>query len=564
MCPAAASSTVYMFTSMTLGYIAQSLIHHEIPDAITLTGAALMVLAVILMSVPKRGKHAEHHEAKLNDTSEEGIDVSSAEEGLAGPVQFQVPGQERIIACFCTEASGHLNPMLALASGLIHQGWKVHFYCPKPARQAVEGVGAMWCHMGKEDLDIYELAANVITTDLGMEVPKEVTALPFTVMPVSLGVLPYLLKSVAALKPKFVVYDACAPWGSLVGEILRIPCVSIMTALPMPMAERAVHSNSFSELGQKILDATSEAVKTKFGVRLDHNHSYTTYAPYTVITTSRAWHGGHTEFPNAQFDYWGPMISERKGGAVGDEALAKLLGGDRTIGQKGSGRRLVFCSLGTVCTGGASFAKYGFAAVDYYTKMLQAAATMPDVIFVLSVGKGADTREELVTEMSAHGTSFVGDLRITRLYGQPVPENVLVARSVDQPGLMEWANVFVTHCGQNSCNEAVMNGVPTITTPFFGDQITNADRFEELGCGIQQSFLKSQDCGHGGFDGMFFDPVAVTAESLAESVRRLLEEPQWLINARSLRDRQKAECGQALSHKIEMMVAAVERQASNL
>jgi len=169
MCPAAASSTVYMFTSMTLGYIAQSLIHHEIPDAITLTGAALMVLAVILMSVPKRGKHAEHHEAKLNDTSEEGIDVSSAEEGLAGPVQFQVPGQERIIACFCTEASGHLNPMLALASGLIHQGWKVHFYCPKPARQAVEGVGAMWCHMGKEDLDIYELAANVITTDLGME-----------------------------------------------------------------------------------------------------------------------------------------------------------------------------------------------------------------------------------------------------------------------------------------------------------------------------------------------------------------------------------------------------------
>jgi UDP:flavonoid glycosyltransferase YjiC (YdhE family) len=109
-----------------------------------------------------------------------------------------------------------------------------------------------------------------------------------------------------------------------------------------------------------------------------------------------------------------------------------------------------------------------------------------------------------------------------------------------------------------------MNGVPTITTPFFGDQITNADRFEELGCGIQQSFLKSQDCGHGGFDGMFFDPVAVTAESLAESVRRLLEEPQWLINARSLRDRQKAECGQALSHKIEMMVAAVERQASNL
>merc|ERR1712137_697361 len=330
------------------------------------------------------------------------------------------------------------------------------------------------------------------------------------------------------------------------------------------MAERAEHSKSFSALGQRVLDATTEAIKSRFGVQYDHNHSYTMYAPYTVITTSRAWHGGHVDFPKTQFDYWGPMISERKGGAVGDEALAKLLGSDRTIGQKGSGRRLVFCSLGTVCTGGPSFAKYGFAAVDYYSKVLQAAATMPDVIFVLSVGKGADLKEEIVTEVSEHGTSFVGDLRVTMLYGHQVPENVLVARSVDQPGLMEWANVFVTHCGQNSCNEAVMNGVPTIATPFFGDQITNANRFEELGCGIQQCFLKPYDCGHGGFNGMFFDPMAVTAGSLAESVRRILEEPQFLRNMRGLRDRQKAECGQPLTHKIKTMLAAVEKQALNL
>merc|ERR1712137_677473 len=330
------------------------------------------------------------------------------------------------------------------------------------------------------------------------------------------------------------------------------------------MAERAEHSKSFSALGQRILDATSETVKSKFGVQFDHNHSYTMYAPYTAITTSRAWHHGHTEFPKTQFDYWGPMISERKGGAVGDEALAKLLGGDCTIGQKGSGRRLVFCSLGTVCTGGPSFAKYGFAAVDYYSKVLQAAATMPEVIFVLSVGKGADLKEEIVTEVSEYGTSFVGDIRVTMLYGHQVPENVLVAKSVDQPALMLWANVFITHCGQNSCNEALMNGVPVITTPFFGDQLTNAERIEELGCGISQSFLKSQDCGHGGFDGMFFDPTAVTAASLAESVRRILEEPQFLHNMRSLRDRQKAECDQPLTHKIHTMLAAVEVQASKL
>merc|ERR1712107_615022 len=240
-------------------------------------------------------------------------------------------------------------------------------------------------------------------------------------------------------------------------------------------------------------------------------------------------------------------------------ALAKLLRADRTIGQKGSGRRLVFCSLGTVTTG-MGFAKFGFAAVDY-GKLMHAAATMPDVIFVLSVGKAADMKEEIVTEVSQHSTSFVGDLRITMLFGQPAPENVLVARSVDLPALMEWANVFVTHCGQNSCCEAVMNAVPVITTPFFGDQVTNATRFEELGCGIMQCFLKSLDGGHGGFDP---DLSLVTAESLANSVRRVLEEPQFLRNMSSLRDRRQAECGKPLTHKIKAMLAAVERQASVL
>merc|ERR1739838_772351 len=179
--------------------------------------------------------------------------------------------------------------------------------------------------------------------------------------------------------------------------------------------------------------------------------------------------------------------------------------------------------------------------MGYYSKLLRAAATMPDVIFVLSVGKAADMKEEIVTDVSDYGTSFAGDLRITMLFGQTVPENV-----------------FVTHCGQNSCNEAVMNAVPVITTPFFGDQVTNAARFEELGCGIMQCFLKSLDGGHGGFDP---DLSLITAGSLANSVRRVLEEPQFFMSMSSLRDRQQAECGKPLTHKIKAMLAAVERQA---
>merc|ERR1719291_571683 len=91
-----------------------------------------------------------------------------------------------------------------------------------------------------------------------------------------------------------------------------------------------------------------------------------------------------------------------------------------------------------------------------------------------------------------------------------------------------------------------MNAVPVITTPFFGDQVTNAARFEELGCGIMQCFLKSLDGGHGGFDP---DLSLITAGSLANSVRRVLEEPQFFMSMSSLRDRQQAECGKPLHQR---------------
>ncbi|CAE8645830.1 unnamed protein product, partial [Polarella glacialis] len=50
MCPAAASSTIYMSVSILLGYGAQSVIHRQVPGFITVIGAALMLLGVVLVA----------------------------------------------------------------------------------------------------------------------------------------------------------------------------------------------------------------------------------------------------------------------------------------------------------------------------------------------------------------------------------------------------------------------------------------------------------------------------------------------------------------------------------
>lgn len=64
-----------------------------------------------------------------------------------------------------------------------------------------------------------------------------------------------------------------------------------------------------------------------------------------------------------------------------------------------------------------------------------------------------------------------------------VPENYRIYNVVPQLAVLKKADVFVTHGGMNSVNEALSIGVPMVVIPFMSDQPTNARRIEELGLG---------------------------------------------------------------------------------
>lgn len=456
----------------------------------------------------------------------------------------------RVVALFCDESTGHVNPMLGLAEALAAHAWEVHFFAPVGVRERVEGVGARWCHMGHEDISVRSAAEVVIRDRLGMEVPLDINSLPFRVVPATLGVLPYLLDVVPRLSPRYIVFDACAPWGSLVADILGVPAASLMTALPETMAKRDVSSKSFSAEAQEIMSATAAAIRDEFGVDFDHNHSYSMYAPYTIVTSSRAWHRNHEEFSRSQFHYWGPLVSERRWSppAQGNDAVERLLA-DASLGL--TGRPLFFCSLGTVTTGSA-FARFGSAVQDYYQKLCRAAALLPHVAFVFAVGKAADLEEQASEE---------GLSRVSKLFGEPVPSNVVVARAIDQPRMLARANGFLTHCGQNSASEAMMADVPLVVAPFQGDQIPNALRFLELGCGLVQSFHADLNS----VSGWAPDLSLVTPEALAKKMRQVLEDPSFADAMRQLRARQNAEvCDQTMAEKLEGLVGYADKRAKEL
>lgn len=56
MCPAAVSSTVYTATSMFSGYLAQTVLFDMAPEVVTLVGAALMLIAVVIMATARLSK----------------------------------------------------------------------------------------------------------------------------------------------------------------------------------------------------------------------------------------------------------------------------------------------------------------------------------------------------------------------------------------------------------------------------------------------------------------------------------------------------------------------------
>ncbi len=64
------------------------------------------------------------------------------------------------------------------------------------------------------------------------------------------------------------------------------------------------------------------------------------------------------------------------------------------------------------------------------------------------------------------------------------PESWQIEDRVNQVELLARSRAFITHGGSNSYHEAVLQRVPMIVVPFFGDQILVGQRTEELGIGI--------------------------------------------------------------------------------
>ena len=337
------------------------------------------------------------------------------------------------IVFFCIPAYGHTNPTLGVVRELIAQGHEVFYYSYDTMREPIEAAGASFVSCNAYD------AQQQLSPKDGERLGKDLAFSTHILVDTTLALDNAILSDMRVLAPDCIVADSMALWGRLIAKKLNIPFVSSTTTFAFNRFSAKIMKQSPAQLfgmlfsmpkiGKEVKRLQDAGYPVKNVLDIIQNDENTD----TVVYTSPEFQPCADTFPAAHYAFVGPSIRPPE-----------------TVMEKPK-RPLVYISLGTVVNDQLSF----------YRQCIAALADSPYQV-VLSVG------EQIA----------LSDLGV-------LPENIQAYPHVDQIAVLQVADVFLTHCGMNSVNEALYFGVPLVMFPQTPEQGGVCTRVLQLGAGIQ-------------------------------------------------------------------------------
>lgn len=336
------------------------------------------------------------------------------------------------IVFFCIPAHGHTNPTLGVVRELTSQGHEVLYYSYTPFREKIEAAGAAFVACDDFDAELHLTAEEAAR--LGSDLALSTRVLVDT----TLSLDDMVCAEMQRLKPDCIVADSMAVWGRAVARKLGIPFVSSTTTFAFNRHSAKVMKQSFQEL----LSLLFSMPKINKDIRRLQNKGYPVKSVLDLIQNDDA--TDTIVYTSAQFQPCSETFSDRYAfvGPVIRPAQSNM---------EKSCEKLVYISMGTVNN----------AMLPLYRNCIEALKDTPYQV-ILSVGDQV--------ALSDFGL---------------LPENVAVYPSADQIAVLEKADVFLTHCGMNSVNEALYYGVPLVMLPKTKEQEGVAARASQLGAGLQ-------------------------------------------------------------------------------
>lgn len=413
----------------------------------------------------------------------------------------------------CHSAVGHLNPLLTVALQARGDGHQVRFMVPglQPSPQAaallqssslLKTAADIPRRISAEGFAVELLPPPLSQLGLAAAVPLGATSgyaeTALAGLLFSRGLVHYaqlIRRRLCAAPPQALVIDYAFLQAALAADSLDIPYVAVYhsglpfrgSAVPpfgsgLPIGE--TDSPAARRAGARerlLLGAFDQAVnraRRRLGLTpMAPDILRRPYSPWLNLIMSDPAIEAPRELGAAPVAFVGPCFAGRPPSA--DPAFSfDLIQPDR---------RLVYVSLGTV-----------FNNRPRLFQTLLEGLNQPDLQVVVSAGGAYDA-----------------------LRRGPLPPNAHLFRSVPQTQLLPHTDVFVSHGGNNSTNEALAAGVPLLVLPIGGEQADNASRVVYLGAGLRANAR------------------TLTAHSVRVDVRRLLEE-------RSFRERARA-CAEQLA-----------------
>lgn len=371
-------------------------------------------------------------------------------------------------------ATGHINPLLAMAGGLKKRGHRVVFAVPRARKLKLA-----WSDYQVIDLAMAWSAAGMVV-------------LPFTsgVLETSLaaqlffsGVQHYtraLGQVLDEVRPDVVVTDFAFPGAGLAAELRGIPHSIVWSAgLPfvgpgvpppgtgLPIGEnwggKGVCLRALSYCSGALLLARLAWARWRLGLPSRRVVELVTCSCLTLVLTAEACEVPRTQVPDCAF-FVGPCLRP-----PGNQTFA--LDPDRPK---------IYVSLGTVFNN----------RPKVFRKILDA------------------FRDGSVQLIVSAGAAF------SRL--GPVPAHVLLHQSLDQMALLPQVDAVISHGGNNTVNETLAAGKPLLVLPVGGEQGDNASRVVHLGAGLRAHLTHS------------------TSAEIRQKTLSLLHEPGFRERARQI------------------------------
>jgi MGT family glycosyltransferase len=329
---------------------------------------------------------------------------------------------------------GHINPTLPLVKELVNRGNKVEYFCSMQFQEKVIAEGAVFLNYSAE-LDNF-LAAYRPTDRHPFYMLMEYILLYAEVM------LPGVLELIEMNEYDMVICDSLFGAPSFLKQIIPIPVVSshssfAMSHAPVPdsMLEPGTHPQ---------LDNCYEILR-----RICEKYTVPVPSLSDIFISKSQWNVVYT-IPEFNGD---PGLEASKyfftGTIVGNDTAE-----DFDEIPKGGSRPLIYISLGSVNTD----------FIDFYKMCLEAFKTS-DFFVMMSIGKKCKVEQ-------------LGD----------IPSNFYIGNFLPQLAILKQADVFITHAGFNSVNEALSYGVPMYAFPMVNDQHMVAKRIKDMKLGIVGQF----------------------------------------------------------------------------